>query len=164
MSALPPGAVAPDFKLPLVGGKEVSLKQMLAKGPVVLAFFKISCPVCQYAFPYFERLARSLKHRGVAVVGVSQDDEKDTASFLRHFGVTFPVARDDENDYPVSRAYGLTNVPTVFEIAPDGKITASIVGWSRSEIEDIHARYMEAEAQSTPLFSPGEEVADFRPG
>ena len=56
MPALEAGIVAPDFILPTVDGKQVSLAQALKKGPVVLAFFKISCPVCQYAFPYFERL------------------------------------------------------------------------------------------------------------
>ena len=81
MSALVPGASAPDFKLPLIGGGEFSLQQALAKGPVVLVFFKISCPVCQYSLPYFDRLAQALKDKGVSVVAISQDDEENTRSF-----------------------------------------------------------------------------------
>ncbi|MGA2962741.1 MAG: TlpA disulfide reductase family protein [Candidatus Korobacteraceae bacterium] len=163
MSALVPGASAPDFKLPLIGGGEFSLRQTLAKGPVVLAFFKISCPVCQYSFPYFQRLAQALKDKGVSVVAISQDDEKNTVQFMRAYGAGFPTARDDEHGYAVSAAYGLTNVPTVFEVTSDGKIAASIVGWSKAEIEAIYAKYLDHDA-ADPLFKTGEQVADFRPG
>jgi peroxiredoxin len=164
MSALVPGASAPDFKLPLIGGGEFSLRQTLAKGPVVLAFFKISCPVCQYSFPYFDRLAQALKDKGVSVVAISQDDEENTVRFIRTYGVGFPTARDDAHGYEVSAAYGLTNVPTVFEVTSDGQIAASIVGWSKAEIEEIYAKYLDHDAGAMPLFRSGEQVADFRPG
>jgi peroxiredoxin len=164
MSALTPGASAPDFTLPLVGGGEVSLKQMLAKGPVVLAFFKISCPVCQYSLPYFDRLSQALKDKGVSVIAISQDDEKNTIRFMQTYGVGLPTARDNELGYAVSAAYGLTNVPTFFEIAGNGKIVASIVGWSKAEIEEIHAKYFDHGTAGLPLFKPDEQVADFRAG
>jgi peroxiredoxin len=163
MSALPPGSPAPDFNLPLTSGGEFRLKQALIKGPVVLAFFKISCPVCQYSFPFYDRLARLLEPIGVTVVGISQDDEQNTATFRRTLGLSLPIALD-ANDYAVSRAYRLTNVPTVFEISPEGQIVACVVGWSKSEIEAIHARHMKPEAKAEPLFHPNEQVAEFRPG
>ena len=163
MTALLPGISAPQFKLPLAGGGEFSLKQALEKGPVVLAFFKISCPVCQYALPFIDRLAHSLKERGVAVVGISQDDEQNTLLFRRTLGLKLPIAHDDDG-YAVSRAYGLTNVPTVFDVATDGRIIASIVGWSKTDIEAIYARYAKGVPHGAPLFAANEEVAEFRPG
>lgn len=163
MSALIPGAPAPDFKLPLVGGGKFSLKQALAKGPVVLAFFKITCPVCQYGLPYIDRLGRVLKDSGVTVVAISQDDEANTLRFLQTFKVSLPTARDDHS-YAVSAAYGLTNVPTVFEVGRDGKIAASIVGWSKAEVEAIYGKHLACDAASTPLFQPGEQIAEFRAG
>lgn len=164
MPALLPGVSAPNFKLPLIGGGEFSLQQALAKGPVVLVFFKISCPVCQYSLPYFERLAQALEDKGVSVVAISQDDEENTVRFMRTYGIGFHTARDNERGYAVSNAYGLTNVPTVFEITGDGKIAASVVGWSKVEIEAIHAKYFDHDAAKLPLFKNGEQVADFRPG
>ncbi len=164
MSALIPGASAPDFKLPLIGAGEFSLRQALAKGPVVLVFFKVSCPICQYSLPFFDRLAHALEKTGVSVVAVSQDDERNTLQFMRTFGVGFPIARDNEHGCAVSAAYGLTNVPTAFEITSDGKIAASIVGWSKAEVEQIYARYLDHDAAAPPLFKAGEQVADFRPG
>src|SRR5450755_3525036 len=109
MAALTAGLRAPDFTLPTVDGRQVSLQEALTKGPVVLAFFKISCPVCQYAFPFFERMYRAHQAANVTVLGISQDNAPNTQDFLREYGITFPVALDNPADYAVSNDYGLTN-------------------------------------------------------
>ena len=54
--------------------------------------------------------------RNVSVIGISQNNARDTQKFMKEFGVTFPVALDDPANYAVSNAYGLTNVPTLFYI------------------------------------------------
>ncbi len=54
--------------------------------------------------------------------------------------MTFPVLLDDTSTYPVSNAYGLTNVPTIFWIAQDGEIEISSVGWIRKEMEEFNQR------------------------
>ena len=56
----------------------------------------------------------------ITIVGISQNAKKDTAGFIKEYGVTFPVLLDDTESYPASNAYGLTNVPSLFWIAPDG--------------------------------------------
>src|SRR5258708_30542018 len=50
------GNTAPVFSLKGLDGKDYSLPTLLKRGPVVAAFFKISCPVCQFTFPFLERL------------------------------------------------------------------------------------------------------------
>jgi peroxiredoxin len=165
MAALTPGATAPDFTLKAIDGKQFSLRDALTRGPVVAAFFKVSCPVCQYAFPFLERIYKAYGNKGVTIVGVSQNEKKDTAAFLKEYGVTFPVLLDDTDTYPVSNAYGLTNVPTVFWIAEDGEIEISSVGWVRKEIDDINRKSAEATGAGVkPMFRPGEQVVDFRAG
>ncbi len=57
---------------------------------------------------------------------------------------SFPVLLDDTHSYPVSNAYGLTNVPTIFWIAPDGDIEISSVGWVRKEMEEFNQRAAQA--------------------
>ena len=165
MAALTTGTKAPDFSLQAMDGSMFSLREALGNGPVVLAFFKVSCPVCQYAFPYLERIYRAYGNKKVTIVGVSQNSTKDTAAFNREFGITFPVLLDDTNSYPVSNAYKLTNVPTIFWIAQDGGIEVSSVGWVRKEMDDINARAAEALGDGVkPVFRAGEQVADFRAG
>jgi peroxiredoxin len=165
MPALTVGTSAPDVKLQTIDGKPFSLRESLERSPVVLAFFKISCPICQYAFPFLERIHRAYADKNVAVVGVSQNGAKDTASFIKEYGVTFPVLLDDTRTYTVSNAYGLTNVPTVFWIAQDSEIEVSSVGWVKKDIEEINRRAAQASGDSaTAVFHSGEQVADFRAG
>jgi len=163
VTALNSGIQAPTFNLPLLGGGQFSLRDALAQSPVVLAFFKVSCPVCQYAFPLHEQLAKRTEGK-IKVIGVSQDDDKATRNFAKTFGITFPIALDDTKRYPVSNAYGLTNVPTLFEVAQDGHILISCVGWDKTSIEDIYRRHSAEEKPGTPLFPTAEAIADFRAG
>lgn len=164
MPALNVGRKAPEFSLKTVDGSTFSLKEALAGGPVVLAFFKVSCPVCQYAFPFIERLHQSLRGTDVKVIGVSEDGAKETRAFMRELGVNFNIALDEEKDhYAVSAAYGLTNVPTVFEIAQDGTIESSIVGWSRDELAQIYSNHAD-HGSVRPLFRADEQIEAFRAG
>src|SRR5689334_14241004 len=101
MAALVIGAKAPEFELNTDKGKKFSLTDELRRGPVVLAFFKVSCPTCQYALPFLERLYKAYGGKGVTLVGVSQNDTNDTAAFAKQYGITFPILLDDTNTYPV---------------------------------------------------------------
>lgn len=165
MPALTAGRIAPDFSLPTVDGHTFSLAEALRRGPVVLAFFKISCPVCQYALPFLERMYREYGAKDVSIVGISQNSMPDTKSFLKEYSISFPTLLDDTRAYPVSNSYGITNVPTVFYISADGGIEISSVGWSRSDMTEINTRLARAlKAPRAALFRPGEDVPELRAG
>lgn len=165
MTALATGTRAPEFELKTLSGNKFSLSDELANGPVVLAFFKVSCPTCQYTLPFMERLHKAYAGKGVKVFGVSQNDEAETAAFAKEFGITLPVLMDDTRKYPVSNAYGLTNVPTIFWIAQDGEIEITSVGWVKADFEQMNRKIAEF-GKTTPsvVFRPGEDVRDFRAG
>jgi len=164
MMALNSGTMAPDFTLPATDGKSFSLRDALAHAPVVLAFFKVSCPTCQYTFPFLERIHQAYGGK-LQLIGISQNDKKDTAAFLKEYGVTFPVLRDDTKTYPVSNAYGLTNVPTIFWIDQDGAIELTSVGWAKDDFEAINCKADDTLHQKpAPIFHSNESVADFRAG
>jgi peroxiredoxin len=164
METLQAGTQAPVFTLSRTDGTPFSLEAALAKGPVVAAFFKVSCPVCQFTFPFLERLYQACGNERVSFLGISQDNARDTREFCKEFGVTFPALVDAQG-YPVSNAYGLTIVPTIFLIAPDGKILLSSTGFSRSDLEKLSselARHLGRPA--LPLFHPDESVPYSKPG
>jgi peroxiredoxin len=165
MPALVVGKKAPDFSLPAMDGKSFSLREALARGPAVVAFFKISCPVCQYAFPFLERIYKAYGDKNVPLIGVSQNDRKGTAAFIKEYGITFPVLLDDTDTYPASNAYGLTNVPTIFWMDPDGTIEISSVGWVQQDIAEINQKVAElGQNKLQPVFLPDESVSAYRPG
>jgi peroxiredoxin len=165
MTALPAGTKAPDISLPDLAGGRFSLQAALAQGPVLAAFFKVSCPTCQYTFPYLERIYKGHGRKKITIVGISQNAQRDTVAFVKEYGVTFRILLDDPNGYAVSNAYGLTNVPSLFLIGQDGQIEITSVGWVRQEVEDINRKLAAAEKISLPaIFQPGEDVRDFRAG
>ena len=165
MAALSAGTKAPEFELAAMDGSKLSLQEALDRGPVLAVFFKISCPVCQYALPYFERIYKAYGTGNVSVIGISQNEKRDTAEFAKRYRITFPILLDDTKTFPVSNAYGLTNVPTSFWIAQDGEIEISSVGWVRQEFEEMARKAASASGGSPkPVFQPAEQIADFRAG
>ncbi|HEY6307963.1 MAG TPA: TlpA disulfide reductase family protein [Candidatus Angelobacter sp.] len=166
MPALESGVLAPEINLSLLDGHKFSLKEALQRSPVVAAFFKISCPVCQFALPYLERMFKAYGGSGkFTLAGISQDTAADTKSFNREYGITFPTLLDEKAKYPASNAYGLTNVPTIFLISADGEIEASIVGWSKPDMEQLNRKLAQlAGGTAAGLFAPGERVPEYKPG
>ena len=142
MTHIDQGHTAPAFSLKDLDGKTYSLPSLLEKGPVIAAFFKISCPVCQFTFPFLERLYKHYGGVGATFLGVSQDDAKATRKFAAEYGITFPMAID-EKGYPASNAYGLTSVPTIFLIDPDATVKVVCMGFDKKGLEDIGASLAE---------------------
>ena len=165
MTHIVAGNTAPGFSLKALDNKEYSLNSVMERGPVVVAFFKISCPVCQFTFPFLERLHKRYGGDGVAFLGISQDDTRATSKFAKEYGITFPILIDDEDGYTVSNAYGLTNVPTIFLIDTDGTVKVSSMGFDKKDLEKIAAELAERKKISlAPLFRPDEVVPANKPG
>src|SRR6478736_6738958 len=83
MTNIVAGNPAPAFSLKGLDGKEFSLATLRERGPVVAAFFKVSCPVCQFTFPFLERLYKRYGGDGVTFLGISQDDSSSTKDFAK---------------------------------------------------------------------------------
>jgi peroxiredoxin len=164
MTNINPGNKAPGFSVKGLDGKNYSLDQLTRIGPVVAAFFKVSCPVCQFTFPFLERLYKRYGGDNVAFLGISQDDARDTKQFASRYGVTFPMAMD-EKGYSASNAYGLSMVPTIFLIDPDGTVKVSFMGFGKQDLETIANELAERRKMAqAPLFSPSESIPASKPG
>jgi len=166
MTHIVAGNTAPNFSIKSLDGKEFSLNGALQKGPTLLAFFKIGCPVCQFTFPFLERLYQRNKSSNVTIVGISQNGPEKTAGFIKDYGVTFPILLDrEENGYVVSNAYGLTMVPTLLLVDTDGSVLVSSMGFVKADIESIAAQFAErGKFAKAPLFLPADSVPANRPG
>jgi peroxiredoxin len=149
------GGIAPDIVLRTPEGEPASLTSLLAAGPVLLAFYRAGCPVCQLALPFLDRL----KDAPFRVFNVSQDSAGDTRRFAREFGLSTPALLDPERDgYPASNAFGITHVPSMFLIGAGGQVEWASTGFYKNELLDLAAR------AGAEIFRPGEWVPEAKAG
>ena len=143
MAALEADSRAVDFSLPGLDDKKYSLAESSKEGPVLAAFFKSSCPVCQLTFPFLERFHHHFHDTKARIWAVSQDEPEEARVFATEYGLSMPMLLEDvEHHYPVSNAYGLTHVPTLFLIGQAGDILQTSVGFARKDLLQI-ARKLE---------------------
>ena len=104
--ALKAGGKAPDFTLADPDGRPVSSADLLARGPLVVSFYRgVWCPYCnmelqalQAALPAFETL-------GAALVAISPQTAPNSRKSVRQNDLGFPILSDPHND--VAAAFGL---------------------------------------------------------
>ncbi|MDE2334444.1 MAG: thioredoxin-dependent thiol peroxidase [Rhodospirillales bacterium] len=103
--ALAEGDKAPDFTMPASGGRTVSLKAMHGR-PFLLYFYpKADTPGCTKEACGFQEALPQLGKTGIEVIGVSKDKMKPIEAFAAKYGLTFPLASDE--DVAVAQAYGV---------------------------------------------------------
>jgi thioredoxin-dependent peroxiredoxin len=98
------GDMAPDFSLPATGGRVASLGGMKGK-PFILYFYpKADTPGCTKEACAFQEAMPRLEEIGLEVIGVSPDKIKPIEKFAAKYGLTFPLASDE--DHAVADRYG----------------------------------------------------------
>jgi peroxiredoxin Q/BCP len=121
------GDIAPDFSLPDQSGQIVSLKRLLAKGPVLLYFYPADfTPVCTREACAFSAVEPELAKAGVSLIGISPQDEATHTRFRERYSLPFPLLADPGKQ--VIRAYdcngllgfGVSRV--TYLIGKDGRI------------------------------------------
>lgn len=155
MSQLPIGVRAPDFELKDVDGRSYRLSAALARGPIVLVFYKGSCPTSQFTLPHIQRIFGGAgKDWGAQIWAISQDDADETRQFAARLGLGFNIVID-EYPYDVSSAYKIHSVPSLFVIEQDGKISLSDHGFTKSSLNRIAGFEMFTLNDGLPASRPG---------
>jgi peroxiredoxin Q/BCP len=110
--------MAPDFTLPKQDGSSVSLKELLAKGAVVLYFYpKDDTPGCTVEACSFRDAYEDFKDAGAEVVGISSDSAGSHRAFADKHRLPFTLVSDAGGK--VRKLYG---VPSTLGLLP-GRVT-----------------------------------------
>jgi peroxiredoxin len=153
--ALETGDLAPEVSFFDTAGGEHTLDSLLSTAPVLLAFFKVSCPTCQLTLPYLQRISG----QSVRIVPVSQDSAAATLGFSQAFGVQLPILFDrEQDDYPASQAFGLTHVPSMFLVERDRRISWEWTGFHKRQLEAL------AKRAGLPIFHDRDMVPESKAG
>jgi cytochrome c biogenesis protein CcmG, thiol:disulfide interchange protein DsbE len=126
------GEVAPDFTLPGLDAKRLTLSGLRGRA-VVLTFFASWCNPCERDMPILERAQRENGDR-IAVVGVNyRDFPVDTRTFVRRLGVTFPTLLEDSADNKVAARYDVNSIPDTVFIDARGVVRDRLYGPATAE-------------------------------
>jgi peroxiredoxin len=130
------GNTAPDFTLPTVDSREISLSDYRGR-PVILNFWATWCGPCRYEVPAFKAFYERYPEEEVVIIAISTQDDPDSArGYAIRDGLKFVIPVDPRGT--VANMYNVRGMPTTFIIDEDGVITSIKIGpfLSIDEIEE----------------------------
>lgn len=125
---LPLGTKAPDFSLPNVDGRTVTLDEFKGAKALLVVFMCNHCPYVIHVAPELARLAQEYQAKGVAVVGINANDSSthpaDSPEQMVHEvetrGYTFPYLYDETQQ--VAKSYRAACTPDFYVFDKDQKL------------------------------------------
>ena len=126
------GHAAPDFSVALLipssGQTRLALSDLKGEA-IVLNFWATWCAPCKEELPLLEQTWKQLQGQGkkVTFLGMDfQESSSDAASFLQHYGITYPIVLD--MDGAVALKYGITALPQTIFINHQGTVVTRVAG------------------------------------
>lgn len=125
---LPLGTEAPDFSLPNVDSKTVSLSDVVGAKAYLVMFICNHCPFVQHVADELAKLGHEYQEKGVAVFAISSNDvdthpddsPENMAREAQQRGYTFPYLYDE--DQSVAKAYHAACTPDFYVFDKDKKL------------------------------------------
>jgi peroxiredoxin len=140
---------APEFSLTGADGKPIDLANYRGK-VVLLDFWATWCGGCKLEIPWYMEFDTKYKREGLAVIGVSMDDDgwKSVKPFLAqkrdpetggNTAMKYPVVIGNET---LAKQYNLTSMPMTLLIDRQGKIALSHTGVVNKDDFEGHIRQL----------------------
>ena len=107
------GDRAPEFSLQDPAGNPVSSRDLLAKGPLVLSFYRgVWCPYCNLELQALQQALPEITARGASLVAISPQTAPNSRKSQRDNKLGFPILSDVKSQ--VANAFGIR-----FALPPD---------------------------------------------
>ena len=100
------GDVAPEFSLKGPDGELVSSRDLLAKGPLVVSFYRgVWCPYCNLELQALQAALPEITVRGASLVAISPQTAPNSRKSQRDNKLEFPILSDARSE--VAHAFGI---------------------------------------------------------
>ena len=134
-TSLKEGDQAPAFSFINLDGKSFSLKDFAGKKVILYFYPKDNTPGCTTESCNLRDNYASLKKKGYEVIGVSKDDEKSHAKFVKKFKLPFMLIPDTEKN--VIKKYDVWGKKTFMGRTFDGVVRTTFIIDEKGKIERI---------------------------
>jgi thiol-disulfide isomerase/thioredoxin len=133
-----------ELKTTTLEGKDLSLRELASQNQlVIINFWATWCSPCLKEMPYFEKIHRDYRDKGVAVVGIAaQDAISEVKAFIAENNISYTIALDDNNNW--ANAFGGVKVlPTTVFLDKANKVLNFQQGYlSERELEKNLKEYL----------------------
>ena len=119
------GTQAPDFKFKDATGKEVSLSDLTAKGPVLVRL-TCGCSGCDKELAYFQAMHEGYKDLGLTSIAVFREPDSKVAAYVKEKKLNMLYTVDTQGD--AWTTFETKTMPTNFLIEKGGKIVSVASG------------------------------------
>jgi len=120
------GNAAPDFQLPDLDEKPVSLSDFQGK-PILINFWASWCRPCRTEMPYIQQVYEEWSDKGLVVLAINiGETPSEVKKFMGTYELSLPVLLDTKR--LVAQQYDVWSIPTTFFIDKNGIIQAKIIG------------------------------------
>ncbi len=121
---------APDFRLPALDGRTISLADYRGK-KVVVSFWASWCAPCRLELPvlrsFFDKTYR--RDGNFEILSINLDEDREAAeAAAEQIKLPFPVLLDPGQK--IANAFGVQGIPALFVIGQTGKVDYGAVGFN----------------------------------
>jgi cytochrome c biogenesis protein CcmG/thiol:disulfide interchange protein DsbE len=142
------GTPVPEMKVSALDGRALSTRALVGK-VVLVDIWASYCDPCKEELPLLEALASRLRSKGVAVLAVSVDEERENAvGFLKAHGAawtTLSFAHDPGGRF--ADRLKVPKMPSSYIVDRAGIIRQVNSGYEREDVAKIEARLVELAEQ-----------------
>lgn len=134
-----------EFMFTDINNNDVSLMDLLDKGPVLISFWAIWCSPCKEEMKKLQTIYEKYKDKGFTYLAINQDNQKSISkvkAFINANNYTFPVILDP--DKKIFEAYSGVGIPYSLLITPDKNIFSKHLGYVTGDEFKMEAEIIEA--------------------
>lgn len=119
------GAQAPDFKIKGSDGKVIDLRELSAKGPVLVRL-TCGCKGCDAELGYFQALNKAYEGKGLTILAVFREPQDRITRYAREKNLKMRYAVDPKGES--WKIFQTKSMPTNFLVEKGGRIISIAKG------------------------------------